>query len=174
MRKNVYPQKLFFLIALALLGAVLAYLSREATHLPIRAMFKFIGFGNASLIEHFLAGFAVPAIFVALVVMGEFFIKPKRPFKKTLLRALVFVKLRRWLISRTHPIYITHWTTVIACTYVIVSLSWEVSQVEKHGFFQLDQFCMDFAGAFAFCVSMWGILEKNRQCAKAQRSFSLV
>jgi hypothetical protein len=173
MRKTVYPQKLFFLIALALLGAVLAYLSREATHLPIRAVFKFIGFGNASLIEHFLAGFAVPAIFVALVVMGEF-LKPKRPFKKTLLRALAFVKLRRWLMSRTRPIYITHWTTVIACTYVIVSLSWEVSQVEKHGFFQLDQFCMDFAGAFAFCVSMWGILEKKRQCAKAQRSFSLV
>ncbi|WP_016971650.1 hypothetical protein [Pseudomonas tolaasii] len=171
MRKTVFPKKLYFLIAIAILGAVLACLSRAATHLPIRGMFKAIGFGNASLIEHFLAGFAFPAAFGLLLIH---LMPLASKFIKSPIRILALVKLQRWLMTRSRPIYITHWTTVIACIYGVASFQWEASQIEVHGFFQLDQFCMDLAGAFAFCASMWAILEKNRQRAKAQRSFSLV
>ena len=172
MQRKIFPIKLYILLAIALQGAELSCLSRYATDLPIREKFKIIGFGNASLIEHLLAGFAAPAIAVALVLL----LMPvtKTRFIKTRFRVLALVKFRRWLMSRMRPTYITHFTAIIACAYVMVSLQWEASQMEIRGFFQFDQFGMDLAGAFAFCVSMWALLEKNRQLAKAQRSFSLV
>jgi hypothetical protein len=172
MQRVVFPVKLYFLVAAALLWALLAYLSRYETHLPIRSMFKVIGFGNASLVEHFAAGFAVPAAFVAILLLAVS--RGSKPrFKKSPIKALAFAKLRRWLMTRSRPTYATHWTALIACTYVALSLSWEMGQVKDHGFFQIDQFCMDLAGALAFCVSMWALLAKNRQRAKAKRSFSL-
>lgn len=70
MERVAFPMKLYFLISAALLWALLAYLSRYETCLPIRAIFKAIEFGKVNLIEHFVAGFAVPAAFVAILPLS--------------------------------------------------------------------------------------------------------
>jgi len=171
MQKSVFPIKLYVLLAIAFQGAELACLSRFETDLPIREKFKVIGLGNASLIEHFLAGFAVPALIVSLALL--LIPVTKTRFVKTHFRILALVKLRRWAMSRLRPTYITHCAAVVACAYGMVSFQWESRQMELRGFFQYDQFGMDLAGALAFCVSMWALLEKNRRRAKAQRSFYL-
>jgi hypothetical protein len=172
MRRTSFPIKLYFLVATALMCALFAYLSRYETHLPIRGVFKLVGFGNASLVEHFTTGFAVPAAFVAIILFATS-ITNKPHFIKSKMRILAFVQFRRWLTTRVRPSYLTHWTGALACSYVLVSLQWEMGQVAAHGFFQTDQLCMDLGGAVAFCVSMWALLEKNRRRAKTNRSFSL-
>ncbi|WP_163018430.1 hypothetical protein, partial [Pseudomonas viridiflava] len=157
----------------AIFGAVLAYLSRFANYLAVREIFKAIGFGNPSLIEHFLAGFAAPATIVGpTILVMSFAAKPR--FIKSPIRILALGKFRRWLMTRSRPIYVTHWAGVISFLYAIASLQWEARQIEVHGFFQSDQFLMDVAGGLAFYVFIWVILEKNRQRAKSQRSFSLL
>jgi hypothetical protein len=173
MRKAVFPQKLYVLLGIAILGAVLAYLSRFANYLAIREAFKVIGLGNASLLEHFLAGFAAPATILWLAILVMSF-KAKPRFLKSPIRILAVGKFRRWLMTRSRPVYVTHWAGVISFLYAITSLQWEARQVAVHGFFQFDQFFMDVAGGLAFCVCMWAILEKNRQRAKFHRSFSLL
>ena len=173
MRKTAFPKNLYFLLATALLLGVLAYLSRFETHLPVREFFKLIGLGNASLIEHFIGGFAATAVLLAILLFA-LSVTSKARFIKSPIRVLAFGKFRRWLMTRTRPAYITHWTAILASAYVVVSLAWEVDQIEKHGFFQLDQFGMDLMGALAFCLCMWVLLKKNLQHARAHRSFSLV
>lgn len=64
-------------------------------------------------------------------------------------------------MTRTRPAYITHWTAILASAYIVISLAWEVGQIEKHGFFQLNQFGMDLMGALAFCLCMWVLLKKT-------------
>lgn len=173
MRKAVFPKNLYLLLAAAIIGAVLAYLSRFAKYLTIRKIFKVIGFGNPSLIEHFMAGFAAPAAIVGLTIfVMRFTAKPR--FLKSPLRILALGKFRRWLMTRSRPTYVTHWAGVVSFLYSMVSLEWEARQVEVHGFFQFDQFLMDVAGGLAFCVCMWAMLKENRQRAKSQRSFSLL
>ncbi|MDE1530313.1 hypothetical protein PVE90_11365 [Pseudomonas carnis] len=173
MRKTAFPKKLYFLLATALLWGVLAYLSRYETHLPVRKVFKLIGFGNASLIEHFTGGFAATAVFLAILLFA-LSVTSKARFIKSPIRVLAFGKFRRWLMTRTRPAYITHWTAILASAYIVISLAWEVGQIEKHGFFQLDQFGMDLMGALAFCLCMRVLLKKNLQHARTHRSFSLV
>lgn len=173
MRKAVFPKKLYVLLIIAILGAVVAYQSRYTKYLNVREIFKVIGFGNPSLIEHFLAGFAAPAAIVGPTIFVMRF-KAEPRFLKSPIRILALGKFRRWLLIRSRPAYVTHWAGVISFLYAIASLGWEARQVEVHGFFQFDQFLMDVAGGLAFCVFMWAMLKKNRQCAKSQRSFSLV
>ena len=170
-RKKAFPRKLYFLIAIALLWGVLAYLSRYETHLPVREVFKLIGFGNASLIEHFIGGFAATAVLLAILLFA-LSVTSKARFIKSPIRVLAFGKFRRWLMTRTRPAYITHWTAILASAYIVVSIAWEVGQIEKHGFFQLDQFGMDLMGVLAFCLCMWVLLKKNLQHARTHRSFS--
>jgi len=173
MRKPPFPKKLYFLIATALLWAVLACLSRCETHLPVREVFKIIGLGNASLIEHFVGGFAATALFTAILLLA-LAVTSKARFIKSPIRVLAFGKFRRWLMTRSRPAYITHWTAILASAYVVVSLAWEVGQIAEHGFFQFDQFGMDLMGVLTFCLCMWLLLKKDRQRARANRSFSLV
>jgi hypothetical protein len=173
MRKAVFPKKLYVLLGTAIFGAVLAYLSRYTDNLAVRESFKVIGFGNPSLLEHFLTGFAAPAAFVGIIILVmSFMTKPR--FLKYPIRILALGKFRKWCVIRSRPVYVTHWAGACSLLYPIVSLRWETHQVEVHGFFQFDQFLMDFAGGLAFCVFMWVLLEKNRQRAKSQRSFSLL
>jgi hypothetical protein len=173
MRKPVFPKKLYMLLSTAIFGAVLAYLSRYTNYLAIRETFKVIGFGNPSLIEHFLAGFAAPATFLGITILIMSFITKPR-FLRCPIRILALGKIRRWVLTRSRPVYVTHWAGVTSFLYAIASLRWEAHQVGVHGFFQFDQFLMDVAGGLAFCVFMWVLLEKNRQRAKSQRSFSLL
>lgn len=172
MRKAIFPNRLYVLAGAGIFGAVLAYQSRYTKHYAIREAFKVIGFGEPSLVEHFLAGFAAPAVLVGLIICGTYVVSKPR-FLKSPVRALVLGKLRRWLTTRTRPVYVTHWAAIVSFLYTMISLQWEARQVDLHGFFQLNQFLMDVAGGLAFCILMWALLDKKRQRAKRRRSFSL-
>lgn len=169
MSKSVYL-KILPLLALSVISALLAVLSRFRPDLGIRDVFQQLTLGEPSLLEHFLTGFFTPGAFIFLYATAKVFIKTKPIVIKPIIRSLAWQKVRKKIISLTRPNHIVHFAALAALIYSFLSLQWELDQFEKHGFFQYNQFAMDLLGGFVFCISLASILRKNLHRARARRS----
>lgn len=173
MSRSGFPIKLFVFSGAVGVGAgVLAIMSRFRLSVELGELFRQLGFGQQSLIEHLLGAMSAVALFVFLVAVISTFSK-RVPFKKTWLRQYWFVKLRRRILNVSRSVYIVQWAVVIAVIYIGGSLDWELQQMERRGVFQADQFSMDVIGSLCFCFILWILINSDYRQARLKRRYYL-
>jgi hypothetical protein len=173
MGRSGFPIKLFVFAGFVGIGAgLLALVSRFRLNVELSDLFKQLGFGQQSLIEHLLGAMSAVALFVFLVAVISTFSK-KVPFQRTWLRQHWFIKLRKRILNVFRPVYIAQWATVIAMIYIGGSLDWELQQMVRTGAFQADQFSMDVLGSLCFCFLLWLLINPDYRQARLKRRFYL-
>ncbi|WP_330564778.1 hypothetical protein [Pseudomonas yamanorum] len=169
MGRSGFPTKLFILAGVVGVGGgALALVSRFRINAELNDVFKQLGLGQQSLVEHWLSAMSAVALFVFFVAFVSKLSK-KMPFKKTWLRRYWFIKLRKRTLNVFRSVYIAHWTISVAMIYIGGSLSWELQQMEQRGGFQADQFSMDVIGSLSFCFLLWLLINSEYRQARLKR-----
>ncbi|MEO8642464.1 hypothetical protein [Pseudomonas sp.] len=169
MGRSGIPIKLFAFAGIVGIGAgALALVSRFRLSVELNDVFKQLGFGQQSLVEHWLSAMSAVALFVFLVAVISKFSK-RVPFKKTWLRQYWFIKLRKRILNVFRSVYIAQWAAVIAMIYIGGSLGWELEQMGQRGAFQDDQFSMDVLGSLGFCFLLWFLINSEYRQARLKR-----
>lgn len=169
MRRSGFPAKLFVFAGIVGIGAgALALASRFRVNAELDSVFKQLGLGQQSLVEHSLSGMSAVALFVFFVAVVSQ-LSEKLPFKKTWLRQQWFIKLRKRILNVVRSVYIAHWAVAIAIVYIVGSLSWEFEQMKQRGTFQADQFSMDVVGSLGFCILLRFLINSEYRQARLKR-----
>lgn len=169
MGRSGFPIKLFAFAGIVGIGAgALALVSRFRLNVELNDVFKQLGFGQQSLVEHWLSAMSAVALFVFLVAVISKFSK-RVPFKKTWLRQHWFIKLRKRILNVFRSVYIAQWAAAIAMIYIGGSLGWELEQMGQRGAFQADQFSMDVIGSLGFCFLLWLVINSEYRQARLKR-----
>lgn len=160
MSRSGFPKKVF--IVSAMIGGLASALALTSRFISpeVRRLFNRVGFGQASLIEHWLSGMAAVAFFVLVVAVFSHFDKPK-PLSRAKLRQYWYVRTRKKALNMLRAIYIVHWAWFFSFVYACGSLGWELSQVHPNRNFQLDQFLMDIMGGVCCCMMLWCLLRSE-------------
>ncbi|WP_460322802.1 hypothetical protein [Pseudomonas ogarae] len=169
MGRSGFPTKLFVFAGIVGIGAgALALVSRFRMNAELNDVFKQLGLGQQSLVEHWLGAMSAVALFVIFVAVVSKLSK-KVPFKKTWLRQQWFIKLRKRILTIVRSVYIAQWAVAFAMIYIGGSLSWELQQMGQRGGFQADQFSMDVIGSLGFCSLLWLLINSEYRQARLKR-----
>ncbi|PYB83465.1 hypothetical protein [Pseudomonas soli] len=158
--------------SIGLAGCALALFSRQRSVAQLNTLFDWLGRGEASLVEHFLSGLGVVLLSIFLVVLHAR-MSTRQAWPKAWLRAGWFVALRSKVFRATRPIYIVHWSAVIATVYVLASCQWELGQAQAGRAFQTLQLSMDIAGSATACLFLMLLMRADYRRARQSRSLVL-
>lgn len=151
---EIAPTRMIFWYAalVTILGSYLAILSRFRILDCINESFTKIGGGHQSNVEHFLGSASISSLFIATAI-AMYRLTEKGKFQKSIIREMNFIRFRIFIIKKIKIKNLLPITIIIISPYFALSLSWELKQIPIHGYFQVDQFFSDIAGAIFFIAS---------------------